>query len=286
MRVTLFENRKSNVTYFIARSPVARMVLLPAVCAVVVSTLPSSLEAYRLKESWQRTIDVEEEATLVINNKNGHIRIEAWDEKRIEITAEIRIKASSKYEARKILEDISFEVLEEPRHVEVQASLPKLYQDKSFGFGHGDFTAVAIRYNVKVPRYANFGCEVVNGDIGVRGLEGTIALNTSSGSIDLSSVRGFGKAHTSNGEIHCTIEDFPASGALALSAVNGDVDMKLPEDIDAEFDLATVNGRIRVNKELRDGIEFSRSKATGVIGSGQGKIRVRTKNGNISIKTF
>ena len=286
MTVTLYENRKRKLIYFAARSPVTRMILLFAVCAVVVSALPPSLEAYRMKETWQRTIEVEEEATLVINNKNGHVHIEAWDKKRIEITAEIRIKASSKYKARKILEGISFEVLEEPLHVEVQATLPKLYQDRFFGFGHGDVTAVAIRYRVKVPRRADIGCEVVNGDIGVTGVGGTFALNTSSGSIDLNPVRGPGKAHTSNGEIHCTIEDFPAGGALALSAVNGDVDMKLPGDINAEIDLATVNGRIRVNKELRDGIEFGRSKAAGVIGGGKGKIHIRTKNGNISIKTF
>ena len=283
---SIFGIRLSAKRYSLAAVSAVKISVLLAVLGAVVLGFSSGAEAYRLKESWQRIVEVEEDATLVIENRNGHVRVSTWDESRIEITAKIRIKATSKYVARRMFDAIVFEILEESHRVEVRALLPRVYQGAFPGVGAGDFNAITIRYDVKVPRRANLDCDVVNGDIEVKGLAGSFALRTSSGSITLETVRGSGKAHTGNGEMRCIVKDFPDDGALALSAVNGGIYLKLPGDVGAEFDIKTRNGRVRVGGELRDVIDRSRSSASGVAGSGTGTIRVRATNGDISIKTF
>jgi hypothetical protein len=150
--------------------------VLYAVLAAVVLGSPSGAGAYRLKESRERVIGVEEDVTLVVENRNGRVQVSTWDESRIKITAEIRIKATSKYEARRMLDGIDFEVLEDSGRVEVRAILPRVYQGAFPGIGRGDFNAIAIRYHAVIPSGAGLDCDVVNGDIEVRGLTGPFAI--------------------------------------------------------------------------------------------------------------
>ncbi|UCF05717.1 MAG: DUF4097 family beta strand repeat protein [bacterium] len=259
--------------------------LHPALIVLVsLLIIPVSGEAYRLKETWQRSFAVDEGARLTLSNVNGSIDIESWGRNEIEVFAEIKIKAPSKNEARKIYEKLDFDVDASRRRVSIKADLPKIRQSRFWIFSGGDRSSITIHYTVKVPQRTDLDLGAVNGGIAALGVTGTFEVHTVNGGIELGAMRGEGEAHTTNGSVDCEIEEFPAGGDLSLKAVNGSIHLWLPEDAGGRLDAKTINGKIELEFELSDRIRVKRSSVRGVIGKGGGKIQLRTVNGNIELE--
>jgi hypothetical protein len=121
--------------------------------------------AFRLGELWQKSFPVGPNPKLEIENVNGNIRVESWAGASIEVTAEIRIKAPSKSQARRLYAGIEFVTESDSSRVRVQTALPRVRQDAFPGLVFGEHSAIRIRYYVKVPRGTSLSVRTVNGDI-------------------------------------------------------------------------------------------------------------------------
>lgn len=244
--------------------------------------IPATLSAYRLEKSWERSFEVEEGVWFKLENVNGSINVEGWDRDRIEIAADVRIKAPSKSEAKKIFERIEFEVEESRDRVSVRALLPKRRFFSFLGFGDSR-TAIKITYTVKVPYTTDLKLESVNGGISVEDVGGEFYLKTVNGHIDSRLLGGEGEIMTVNGGIECVLEEFPEDGRLYIKTVNGGVDLEIPGDTGAELDVKTLNGRARTDFDLSHVKKKKRNRIQGDIGDGNGEITVRTTNGGVRI---
>jgi DUF4097 and DUF4098 domain-containing protein YvlB len=127
--------------------------------------LPAAAGAFRLKEVRQWSFPVGQNPGFELENVNGDIRVESWEGSSIEVSAEIRIKAPSKSKARSLYEDLEFASESDASHASVRAVLPRIRQDEFQDFGFGEYTALRIRYAVKVPRGTSLKVSTVNGDI-------------------------------------------------------------------------------------------------------------------------
>lgn len=254
---------------------------LCALSLLIALILPSSLSAYRLEKTWERTFTVGKDAQFVLSNVNGGIEVNAWDGDEIEVRAEVRIKAPSKSKAEELYEKIEFMVEREDDCIRVEADLPRI---RLLGFPFGERSSISIRYDVKVPRRIGLNLKSVNGDIESEGVQGTFDIHTVNGEIALRSMEGGGDIATVNGGITCYLEHFPRNGELDIKTTNGGVDLRLPQDVGGKLEAKTINGSIDLDIPLTKSIRVKRRRISGVLGDGKGTIRIRTTNGSISIE--
>lgn len=259
---------------------------LAALVLAVLLVLPSAGEAYRLKETWQQSFEVEEGTEFILSNVNGFIHIEGWDKNEIDVSAEIKVKAPSRREAEKIFGKIDFEVERRGKRLFIKADLPRVRKTKLFVFEGGEQASIAIYYTVRVPRSTDIELGTVNGDIEARDITGVFDMHATNGDLVLESMSGEGTAHTTNGSVECEIVSFPENGDLSLKSVNGRLVLRLPEDAGGRLDAKTINGKIDLEIRLREKVRVKRSSVKGVIGDGDGEIVLRTVNGSITIEAF
>ena len=124
---------------------------------------------------------------------------------------------------------------------------------------------------------------VSSGSIDVAGMRGTLDAYTSSGSIDVRDAEGWVRLETSSGSI-----DYSGSpeGDCSFKTSSGSIDLRLPSDLDAEVDLHTGSGSIRVNYPF-EADEQGKHDVKGTIGSGRGlSINASTGSGSITLRPY
>lgn len=114
--------------------------------------------------------------------------------------------------------------------------------------------------------------------------EGNFELSTDDGDIDLSGLRaGKLEARTADGRIEIGLEASTGKLDLEASADDGDVDLELGPEIAGDFTLFSDDGDIKVDAETA-ALDEDRGRVSGRLGDGEGKIRVSTHGGRISLR--
>ncbi len=257
-----------------------RRKLIVSILAIAI-LIPSSVSAYKLKETWKRSFSVEEGSQFVLENVNGGIEVSSWDNDEISVDATIIIKAPSKSKAEELFEKIEFLVDEKKGYLGIEADLPRIRHAGFFFFGR---ISISVHYDVRVPRSTDLALASVNGGIDVEGVRGRFDVRTTNGSIGLRAMEGDGNARTVNGGVKCHIVQFPEGGRLEVKTTNGGVRLRLPDDVGASLEARTVNGGIDLDIPLSESIRVKRRSISGTLGEGGGAILVKTTNGGISIE--
>ncbi len=75
-------------------------------------------------------------------------------------------------------------------------------------------------------------------------------------------------------------------GVVSVDTHRGNVDLRLDADVSATLDVATVEGRIETEFDLRltRGLSFPGTRKTAELGTGAGEIVVRSYGGNVSVR--
>ncbi|MFN2182916.1 MAG: DUF4097 family beta strand repeat-containing protein [Anaerolineae bacterium] len=139
-----------------------------------------------------------------------------------------------------------------------------------------------------------------SGGMSVYGFEGDLQVHVSSGSIEVDSMDGNLDAHTSSGGIDVRgaqgwVQLETSSGTIDYQGVpvgdcrfktgSGSIELRLPPDLDAQVDLHTNSGSVKVGFPVEGG--GTRQTVTGVIGSGgDASIYARTGSGGISLSQY
>ena len=118
----------------------------------------------------------------------------------------------------------------------------------------------------------------------VQDVDGDVAVNTEDGSIHVSGVLAGLEASTDDGRIVIgAVPGSVMSGDWDLHAEDGRVTVDLPRDFGALLDLATDDGRIRVDDRFGGNAERGADALRRVIGGGGFVLRVRTDDGSIRV---
>ena len=110
-----------------------------------------------------------------------------------------------------------------------------------------------------------------------------LELETSNGRITLSDIDGSVSAKTSNGAITFAGSLEPES-QNSLRTSNGDVDVTLVNTPGVKLDAETRNGKISSELPITITGRSNDDQLTGDIGDGSSSLRIRTRNGAITIK--
>jgi DUF4097 and DUF4098 domain-containing protein YvlB len=146
---------------------------------------------------------------------------------------------------------------------------------------HTGGCSLVVEYDLHVP--ARFAAEIgnVNGAIRVRGLRGGTYVANVNGKVDLHGLTAPVRVGLTNGNID---GDAVITGdeSVDLTTVNGNVELAVPTGSSAVLTTSLTNGIIRVTNLALSSLVSTRTTLTGVLGAGDGEIRLRTTNGNIT----
>jgi DUF4097 and DUF4098 domain-containing protein YvlB len=271
--------------------------ILPVFLGVLL--LGTASGAATLKEKFDRTVPLQAGSQVRLINVNGGVTFEAWDRNEVRIEAEKQVKTKGDADARKIMDQVKIDVTQGADGLRIETKVPKR-KDGVFDWLFGNQANVNVTYKVHVPRRATLDVETVNGGVsltGTRGkahletVNGGIAVTDVQGNLDLESVNGGIDVHrssgaltadTTNGSIEAELADFPDGSDLRLESVNGGITLRLPRDARLSVDAATTNGRVRTGFAVEGG-QSRKTRLTGDINGGGGKLYARTTNGGIDI---
>ncbi len=187
------------------------------------------------------------------STKNGRIELESWDQPGYKVVLVKKVKASTEEEAAELAVKM-VEVKSEHNRLEIKS--------KEHGVGIGAVQG-GVRIKAYLPRKFMYSTILrsANGRITVEDLVLTRAqLNTSNGRIVCSGVTARDvEARTSNGRI---ILDRVIGNVVARTS-NGSIRVgTVRVEKDADYDLATSNGSVRIRPEIRDDIGYSVEAST------------------------
>jgi len=143
---------------------------------------------------------------------------------------------------------------------------------------------VSVDFEVRLPKGVNVGAWSVNGEVSVDGATGEVEAGSVNGSVDATSIGGPVQASSVNGSVHARMGRVPGNGDLDFSTVNGSVIAEFGEDIDANIELSTVNGRFQTDWPVTITGRVDPSHLRATLGKGGRRVRLSTVNGNVELR--
>ncbi len=196
--------------------------------------------SYRAQDTRTLTGDVTFESIyLEIDNRNGEITLETWDQPGYRIDLTLRAKGATDAIARDNLNQL--QVLFSDQEAADTLRLVLDFQAPS-----NDWSDYAVSIAAKVPESAglDLNLDTSNGEIKLTGVTGgEITLHTNNGRLTLDNVRADTlMGATSNGRITGEVE----AATVDLSTSNGSIEITIPATISGSYTLDTSNGAVTI----------------------------------------
>jgi hypothetical protein len=161
---------------------------------------------------------------ISIANEFGRVRVSAWDERVVQVNAEVKVGAESPELAAELARAIDLNITPGENLVEIRTFLPDTRKESGL-------VTMEVNYDITVPSGASLVSDNFFGDTVVRGLSGLVAVESQYGLVELSALSGEVKART-HGEFPLRVSGLAQGGVFDLNGAH------------AEF--ANVGGRLRV----------------------------------------
>jgi len=232
---------------------------------------------------------------LVVRNELGALRIVADEGTDCRITARVYVHAPTKREAREIGEQVQITAEPNDGTVLVSVRKPPMSQDHRF---------VGVDFDILVPRQAQVDCETEFGRVRLAGIEGDVKARTQFGSVLCEDTHGaldlgteFGRvtarqivsprvvACTEFGsvDISCA-ESCPADLTAEAKTEWGKIRFRAPPDYQGSVELTTDSGAVTSSLPVAAEGRLSRSRITGSIGTGEGKLHLSSERGSVRLR--
>lgn len=234
-------------------------------------SLPASA---KVEEQIVKSFDVTTNPNFSLENINGEVDIEVWDQSEIQIEANLSASNQEEFDRMSIrFDEISNGVAVETKY------------EKSRSFGNYNQSG-KVNYIVKLPADTRLKhVELVNGSLSVDGVTARMDLDVVNGSINVEGAQGDSKIQSVNGSVKVAYASFSTSlDSIELDSVNGSVKLTLPSDASAKVDVETMHGSIKNDFGLTvDKNTFIGKNLTGNIGNGDVDVSIETVNGSVKI---
>src|SRR4051794_1407033 len=151
-------------------------------------------DSSRYKEDFQYSYNLSPGGKLSLENLNGAVEIQGWDQSKVEITGTKYASSEALVKALKI------DVVSSPDSIRVRTIPPS---------GHRG--GMGARYSIRVPRRTEIERVVSsNGKIQIENVDSAARLRTSNGSVRVTGTKGNLDVETSNASVELSNHDGPA----------------------------------------------------------------------------
>lgn len=252
---------------------------------LAVLAIASAANGATLTEKVDRTVDARPGSRFALSNVNGGVTLRAWDQPRVRVVAEKRVKAGSDEAAREVMKKLRVDINSNAQGVSVTTTHPEKNGWGFFDWLSGDSVDASVKYEIYLPRTMNLDIETVNGAIAASDLNGKLEVETVNGAVDLTNCSGALQAATVNGAIRAELTQVTKNADIRLATTNGRIVLYVPQTLAADVDVDTLNGGIETDLPVAT-TSVSRNSLRGKINGGGGDLKLSTTNGSIEIRTM
>lgn len=154
---------------------------LSFLCVLGGLLFPAALRADEFSRVSRYSVRLFSYGTLVVDARIGDLRIEGWDEPRVEIEAEKLVRAGSEAKARRLYDQIRIELSGGDKEVRLRTLFPPRRPWRLFRGA----TKLSVNYRIRMPYDANLVVRCVDGDVRVRGIAGHQQIRVSYGDVEV-----------------------------------------------------------------------------------------------------
>ena len=249
-----------------------------AVAAVLVFAAGPARAADDREERIEKTLDLAGIQKVRVENVNGSVRVESWENPALSLVAVKKAKGSN---AAETLAQTDVKIQKTATTIEIETVLPK-NSAWSF-FSWWGRASAEVTYELKLPPSVAVQVETVNGRIVAEHRSGPLVLNTVNGAIHVSGQEGEVRATTVNGSVEVTFAGNARKSSL--ETVNGSVTLTAARESSIRYSLQTVNGRIRSEfADLKVEGKWGPKEARGELNGGREAVSVETVNGSVRLQ--
>ncbi|HQT91431.1 MAG TPA: hypothetical protein PL001_05330 [Candidatus Kryptobacter bacterium] len=229
-------------------------------------------------EKFQQSYALSAGGTVSLQNINGNVKITTWDKN------EVKIEAVKYADDKNDLDNLKIEIDASNDIVAIHTRYP---EERDEHHGHG----YEVEYTLTIPKGAKLDkVDLINGNIDISGVTGTVAASTVNGAIHAEDLVGGCDLKTINGEVGAEFGAMAAESFARLKSVNGAVVLSMPGSSNANVEACTTMGHITNDFGLQSSQESDEDAYVkmgdsihGKIGKGGASLRVETVNGSIRI---
>jgi len=262
------------------------------------------------REVIKQEFTVSPNASLMVYNIFGDIKVEGYSGKEVVVEVEKIIKAESKSDVELALKEVKLGFDQQQNDTltfytaEPYDSRPRTkwsydWSDDDEKKKRRDYI-VHLNYTIKVPRGMALRVSTVdNGEIAVNDFDGLIKANNVNGGITLKNIKAAHDVHTINGDVLINFLASPPENSKFYT-LNGKLDITLPKDFSADCEFKSFNGNFytdfdgieplpaKVEKKVKQGEKGTTYKLSKIhayrFGKGGKNIQIETFNGNAYLR--
>ncbi len=225
--------------------------------------------AYGTERVWERRFELAPGGHVSVVNIHGSVLVEGWDRAEVEATVAMRSATPTDQ-----LDDVQVAVEARSGGVAFHTLYPS-----------GLDTPIRVDYRLRVPRQVRLDeLSTLQGDIVVRDVEGTMEAHNLHGDIEGINVSGSVVAHALTGNILITLHALPDRRLpITLATLNGNVELLMPPQANANLELSTVAGNIMGDYPFQVSFVPGDSTRRAQVGAGGVRVELRTIRGNIRV---
>jgi len=256
-----------------------------------------NIGGYGMRAKYERTVQLSSPipsgSSFEAQTHNGSINIAGTDIAECNLTATITARARTEEDAEKLAERTTVRLESFGGGLIAKINKPIFLTNQS----------VSVSLDVQVPNESDLELTTHNGAVEIRNITGRLNGTTHNGRITAEQVSGTAELHTHNGSVTCReisgdsrlkshngsirvyySEAAPSICDISIITYNGGIEIETPSNYSGEFNASTHNGSIRTDLPITIVGKISKSKLTGKIGNGQGRLHLETHNGSIRVK--
>lgn len=225
--------------------------------------------AFGTERVWEKSFELPPGGHVSVVNVQGSVLVEGWDRAEVEATVAMRSEAPTDQ-----LDDVRVAVEARRDGVAFHTLYPSSLD-----------TPIHVDYRLRVPRQVRLDeISTLEGDIVVRDVDGSIEAHNLHGDIEGINVSGSVVAHALTGNILISLHALPERRLpLQLATINGNVDLVMPAQANADLELSTVAGNIVGDYPFQVSSTPGDSTRHAQVGAGGVRVELRTVRGNIRV---
>jgi len=224
-----------------------------------------------VRDQIQQQYELAPGARVEVAGINGPVKIETADTKTAEVYIERTASCQEALDRRKV----NIEADENRLSIRVE-TVEHNFLAKLFG------SRASERVTLKLPRQVSLAGKGVNGSFVVGEIEGSIELAGINGKVNVANATGSALFKGINGNIFAGLKNFGPEG-ITLTGINGNIELQVPTDLNADFDAHGMNGRLIADLPNVAVDKSKRGNYWARTGNGGPGITAKGINGNIRL---
>ncbi len=170
-----------------------------------------------------------------VSNEFGEIRVDTWNERVVQVTAEVTAGAETAETAAKLAQAIEIKVSPAEDLVEIKTLFPETRRDMGR-------ISLAVQYKITIPRDASLVADNFFGDVAAHGIGGFIGLDVRYGGVDISGAAGAVQVR-SHGEFPVKAAGLAQGGNFQMKGARADI-----SDVRGDIQISNFGGSVALSK--------------------------------------